>query len=364
MKKTIFALIAIACLVSVWTATEAQAFEIVTREMMEKEIVVETDLIKTADNFIVLFDASSSANEMVPGRSISRIQATKDLLKERVAQLPDLGYTAGLYIYTTPSGKYQEVYGMQAYKPDAFAAAVDTLPTEGKGPTMMQKGLHSLRSVVAGLTGKTVVFMFTDGTYNRLRGTKKPLQIAQEIVKDKDVCFYLISSADEEEEKQVVAAVTQINSCSRVVPLSTFLDNPEYSSGALFIVKTTAYERLVPVSAVVGVDYENLLFDFDSSAIRGGHDEKLDMLGDFMQKNPQATVIAAGFTDSQGDEEYNLWLSERRAQSVKDYLVNKFSIDMDRIVTLWYGELNPAADNATEEGRQLNRRVEIAVGGM
>ena len=48
--------------------------------------------------------------------------------------------------------------------------------------------------------------------------------------------------------------------------------------------------------------------------------------------------------------------------SVKDYLVNKFSIDMDRIVTLWYGELNPANDNATEEGRQLNRRVEIAVG--
>ena len=362
MKKTIFALIAIACLVSVWTATEAQAFEIVTREMMEKEIVVETDLIKTADNFIVLFDASSSANEMVPGRSISRIQATKDLLKERVAQLPDLGYTAGLYIYTTPSGKYQEVYGMQAYKPDAFAAAVDTLPTEGKGPTMMQKGLHSLRSVVAGLTGKTVVFMFTDGTYNRLRGTKKPLQIAQEIVKDKDVCFYLISSADEEEEKQVVAAVTQINSCSRVVPLSTFLDNPEYSSGALFIVKTTAYERLIPVTAVVGVDFENLLFDFDSSAIRSGHNDQLDMLGAYLQKNPDAYVVAAGFTDSQGDEEYNLWLSERRAASVKDYLVNKFSIDMDRIVTLWYGELNPAADNATEEGQQINRRVEIAVG--
>ena len=74
-------------------------------------------------------------------------------------------------------------------------------------------------------------------------------------------------------------------------------------------------------------------------------------------------MVAAGFTDSQGDEEYNLWLSERRAASVKDYLVNKFSIDMDRIVTLWYGELNPAADNATEEGQQINRRVEIAVGG-
>jgi len=362
MKKPIVLILSITALVFFLTLSAVQAFELVTREMMEKEIIVETDLIKTADNFIVLFDASSSANEMVPGKSISRIQATKDLLKERVAQLPDLGYMAGLYIYTTPSGKFQEVYGMQAFKPDAFAAAIDQLPAEGKGPTMMQKGLSSLRSVVAGLSGKTVVFMFTDGTYNRVRGTKTPLQIAQEIVKDKDVCFYLISSADEQAEKQVVNAVTQINSCSRVVPLATFLDNPHYTSGALFIVKTTAYERLIPVTEVVGVDFENLLFDFDSSAIRSGHNDQLDMLGAYLQKNPDAYVVAAGFTDSQGDEEYNLWLSERRAASVKDYLVNKFSIDMDRIVTLWYGELNPATDNATEEGRQINRRVEIALG--
>jgi len=57
-------------------------------------------------------------------------------------------------------------------------------------------------------------------------------------------------------------------------------------------------------------------------------------------------------------------LSEQRANSVKDYLVNTAGIGDDRIVTLWFGEINPAADNATEEGRQRNRRVEIAVGGV
>ena len=362
MKKPIVLILAITALVSFLTLSAAQAFQLVTREMMEKEIVVKTDLIKTADNFIILFDASSSSNEMVPGKSISRIQATKNLLKERVALLPDLGYTAGLYIYTTPSGKYQEVYGMQAFKPDAFAAAIDQLPDEGKGPTMMQKGLSRLRSVVAGLSGKTVVFMFTDGTYNRVRGTKKPLEIAQEIVKDKDVCFYLISSADEQAEKQVVAAVTQINSCSRAIPLAAFLDNPLYTSGALFIVRTTAYERLMPVTEVVGFVANDMLFDFNSDAVRGEYTDKLAMLGDYLQKNPDAFVVAAGFTDSVGDEEYNLALSERRAASFKDHLVSNFTIDPNRIVTLWYGELNPKADNSTEEGRQLNRRVEVAVG--
>jgi len=73
-------------------------------------------------------------------------------------------------------------------------------------------------------------------------------------------------------------------------------------------------------------------------------------------------VVAAGFTDSVGDEEYNLALSERRAASVSNHLVNTYGIDANRIVTLWLGELNPVADNMTEEGRQRNRRVEIAVG--
>lgn len=367
MRKNVLALLVVVCLVSVWTVAEVQAFQIVTRDMMEANTVTETDLIPVVDNFIILFDTSGSTNQMVPGTSVTKIQATKDMLKERNAWFPDLGYQAGLYIYTnekTLAGTFEEVYGMQAYDRDRFGAAIDQLPDKGQGPTMLQAGLHGLRKVVANLSGKTAVIMFTDGTFTTVRGPKKPLQIAQEIVKDKDVCFYLISSATESQNEQLLEAVTKVNACSRVVPLTTFLNNPYYLSGALFTVKTTSYERLTPVTQVVGVIAEDMLFDFDSSSIRSEYDPKLDMLGDYMQKNPDAFVVAAGFADSAGDEEYNLWLSERRVSSVKDYLMNRFSIDMDRIVTLWYGEDNPVADNATEEGRQLNRRVEIAVGGV
>ena len=88
------------------------------------------------------------------------------------------------------------------------------------------------------------------------------------------------------------------------------------------------------------------------------------MLGQFLQTTPSAFVVAAGFADNSGDEEYNLWISERRVANFKTYLVDNFAINGDRIVTLWYGELNPVADNETEEGRQLNRRVEVAVGGL
>ena len=132
-------------MVSFWTFGDAQAFRLITQEMVEKELVVETDLIKTADNFIILFDTSSTTNQMVPGKTISKIQAAKNLLKERNAWFPDLGFQAGLYVYTDNqmlTGTFKEVYGMQAYDRDRFAAAIDQLPEKGKGPAMLQPALH------------------------------------------------------------------------------------------------------------------------------------------------------------------------------------------------------------------------------
>jgi OOP family OmpA-OmpF porin len=364
MKKMVISISMVLFIVGLFALNNVLAFEIITQEMMEKEIVTETDLIRNVDNFIVLFDTSGSSNELVPGKSVTRIAATKNLLKERNAWLPNLGYQAGLYEYTnneTLAGTFKEVYAMQAYDRDRFAAAIDQLPEEGQGPTMLQAGLHGLRKVVANLSGKTAVVMFTDGTFSVVRGPKKPLQIAQEIARENDVCFYLVSSATDDVNQQLLEAVSKVNACSRVVPLATFLDNPVYLGGALFTVKTTAYERLVPVTEVVGFVADDILFDFNSAELRPDYDEKKMMLVNFLQQNPDTYVVVAGFTDSIGDEEYNLGLSERRAESVKSALTGA-GIDGDRIATLWYGELNPVADNTTEEGRQRNRRVELGVG--
>ena len=365
MKKTLLVVIAISCFTVFWTPIHAGAFQLITRDMIEKEVVTTIDLLRTVDNFIVLFDSSGSANQMVPGRTITKIKAAKDLLKERNEWLPDLDYQAGLYIYTdnkTLLGTFKEVYGVKDYDRDQFAAAIDTLPEKGQGPTMLQAALHGLRKNLAKLTGKTAVIMFTDGTFSQLRGNKSALQIAQEIVKDNDVCFYLISSATADVEKQLLDAVSKVNSCSRVIPIEAFIDYPYYLTGALFIVRAAAYVRLKPVTQVIGFTTEDLLFDFDSTTIRDEYKEKLDMLGAFLQNNPDTQAVVGGFSDGTGDDEYNMALSERRADSVKDYLMENFNINTDRIVTLWFGELNPVGDNTTFAGRRQNRRVEIAVG--
>jgi OOP family OmpA-OmpF porin len=77
------------------------------------------------------------------------------------------------------------------------------------------------------------------------------------------------------------------------------------------------------------------------------------------QKNPGLRVEVQGFTDSIGTEEYNQGLSERRADAVRNYLVER-GVDPKIISSKGYGESNPVASNDTKEGRALNRRVEFA----
>jgi len=80
----------------------------------------------------------------------------------------------------------------------------------------------------------------------------------------------------------------------------------------------------------------------------------------FLNKYPNRYVEVNGFTDSMGTDEYNLWLSDRRANAVKDALV-RYGVNPGRITARGYGNANPVASDATAEGRAQNRRVEIVL---
>ncbi len=100
------------------------------------------------------------------------------------------------------------------------------------------------------------------------------------------------------------------------------------------------------------------LYDSNSSYIRAEAYPLLDEVTSILMKNPEMEVEVQGHTDNTGSAEYNQWLSEKRAQRVKDYLVSK-GIDPSRLEAKGYGLTQPVASNATEEGRAQNRRVEL-----
>lgn len=101
----------------------------------------------------------------------------------------------------------------------------------------------------------------------------------------------------------------------------------------------------------------DVFFDFDSSQLRRSAHLKLNAVAEYMQKNPDATVLLESHTDSKGAARYNLKLSQKRGNSVKNALINQYSINSYRITTKAYGETKPIDTNDTEQGRQNNRRV-------
>ena len=106
----------------------------------------------------------------------------------------------------------------------------------------------------------------------------------------------------------------------------------------------------------------DLLFDYDSATLRPGATASLQKLGRLIQRNPQAVFKVEGHTDSFGGDEYNMDLSQRRAETVKAWLVENMNIEPDRIQTQGYGKtrLIVPGDRSVEE-QQLNRRVEIVI---
>jgi OOP family OmpA-OmpF porin len=80
---------------------------------------------------------------------------------------------------------------------------------------------------------------------------------------------------------------------------------------------------------------------------------------EYLVKHPENTLVITGHTDSVGSDAFNLELSRRRAQSVKQYLVEQYAIDEHRLIILGAGESRPIADNDTPEGQAQNRRVTI-----
>src|SRR5262249_56908676 len=103
-----------------------------------------------------------------------------------------------------------------------------------------------------------------------------------------------------------------------------------------------------------------VLFDFDSAALRSASRDRLSEMAKVFTNYGDTTLYVEGHTDSIGSASYNKQLSQRRADSVADYLEG-LGVKAGRINTFGYGKSQPRATNSTAAGRQLNRRVEIHV---
>lgn len=101
-------------------------------------------------------------------------------------------------------------------------------------------------------------------------------------------------------------------------------------------------------------------FDYDKSTLQRSSYPELNRAARYIKANPAMEVEIAGYTDNKGTDAYNLDLSQRRANSVRDYLITK-GVEANHVTAKGYGKASPVADNDTEDGRAQNRRVEFVV---
>ena len=356
--------------------THALAAEVMVQQVPVQRVRVVQEVVKTADNIIVLFDASGSMQDVYKDTNMKKITLAETMFKERAARVPDLDWNVGLYLYTP----WKAFYEMQPFNKEKFAAAIDEMEAYQPSlsyknqPSPLGEAIMNLDPILAKLSGKTVVFVFSDGQYTLGERKIKPVEAAKEIASKYNVSFYVISSAQSPKAEKLVNDIASVNPGSRVVTFDAMLERPEYMTGAIYMVIDKAIVDTELVSKVVGVQLDNILFAFDKAAILPEYDDKLDALAKFLEENPEAYVVIEGFTDSTGDPKYNLELSRRRAESVKDYLMQRYTllaaqplipnIADERFVTIWHGKALPVANNDTAEGRRLNRRVRITVRGL
>jgi len=356
--------------------TNVLAQKTIVKQVPVQRVRMVKEVVKTADNFISLFDASGSMQDMYKDTGMKKIDLAEAMFKGRAAQVPELDWNAGLYLYTP----WKSFYEMQPFNKAKFGAAIDEMAAYKPSlmfrnqPTPLGTAIKNLDPILAKLSGKTVVFIFSDGQFTLSQPKIWPVPAARELASKYNVCFDIISSAETPKSQKLVNDLAAVNTCSRVVTFDAMLSRPEYMTSAIYAVRDRALLETQLISKVVGVELDSILFDYNKADIRPEYHDKLDALAKFLEKNPDTYALIEGFADSTGDPTYNMMLSRQRAESVKNYLMEKeiFSaaeanisaIAEKRLVTVWYGPAVSEASNETAEGRQLNRRVRISIGGI
>ena len=118
---------------------------------------------------------------------------------------------------------------------------------------------------------------------------------------------------------------------------------------------------VAPVSSQTYCSTLDIQYEINQDEIQREEVDKLRAVGAYLKQYPGTSVMVQGHTDNIGTSAENLRLSQHRAQKVVDYLVHKEGIARNRMTAVGYGESRPIADNRTEEGRRLNRRIDTLI---
>lgn len=297
-------------------------------------------------SFDFLLDYSGSMMMFHKHLAENKFKLAKQVLRRVNDRIPELGYTGSIHTFATD----KEVVAPQTYNRAVFQKGFDSLKSTyqvfGRLTPMGDGIAHWTNALYAGMPSPAAVILVSDGENNR---GMDPLAAAQAaLAANPGLVFHIISLADSPAGQAVLDSIANLRPGESVsVRAENMLDHDEVVDKFVMDVFCTSGSIVL----------RSVQFALGSAEITRDSAAVLDELANILRgRNTNITIN--GHTCTLGGEQLNQRLSERRAASVKAYLVKR-GIPADSMTTRGFGFHQPKFDNSTEEGRRLNRRAEI-----
>ena len=343
------------------------------------------------DNFLIILDASYSMEENCQ-RKFRTAKAVISAINQSIPS--EMHFTGGLRTFGHHpqfSDKPTElVYGMTTYSREGLQQGLERIRHAGDN-SPLPKALEAAGGDLKGLPGTSAIIIVSDGQVQLEMGGAPAAATRLKEEMGNRLCIYTIAVGGEPAGEKFLEEVSRAGGCGFSTTAASLAAPGAMASFVekVFLSPKPAAAPVVAPAPPLDSDGDgvpdsldkcpdtpkgemvdkdgcppkltlHINFDFDKAVIKPEFDLDLKRAADFIQMNSQVPyILIEGYTDSVGNDAYNLKLSERRAEAVKQYLVDKYGIDPNRLIARGGGESNPVASNSTEEGRAQNRRVEI-----
>lgn len=350
-------------------------------------------------NFQIIFDASDSMDNINNGEQ--RFPTARNFVNSLNQSIPtDLAYNGGLRTFGHDPRQSKELtaltYGMTMYSRDGLAGGLASIKQVG-GESPLDVALLAAGKDLKDAQGKSAIVVVSDGV--KMEGAPAAAAKIKSELGDK-LCIYTVWVGERKEGKKTLEGVAKAGQCGTAVSTAALTDPNQFSA---FVAQVFLTDKPAPAPApapalapapapapvvkdsdgdgvpdnldkcpgtpkgrIVDADGCELKltlhinFDFDKAEIKPEFKSELDKAATFIRQNSQVPyILLAGHTDNIGEDDYNQNLSERRATAVRQALISDYGVDPGKLVARGYGEAQPVAENATEEGRYQNRRVEV-----
>ena len=304
------------------------------------------DLVRKVDSFDLVADQSGSMMMKMEGVKMTKAAGAKQVFASIVEALPDLGYKASAHS-VAPAGVVS-AYG--DFDRAAMKQGLAGLKADGAvfgKMTPMGDGFHAFAGEYANMARPAAVVLASDGANNE--GVDPVAEVAAIYQANPGLCFHVVSFADSKEGQAVLDQIAGLKDCSVSVKGADLLADQKALNQ--FVADVFYGEGVEDALVLHGVNFAFNSYALDAKA-QGVLDEAATAL-----KDKKVNITLEGWTDSIGSDAYNKTLSQNRASAVKAYLV-KQGVPASSINAIGMGK-SFKYDNATEEGRYLNRRVEF-----